>query len=143
MNDLMRFDPFTETFPTFSAFPDLFRGIARPARGVEPNVDIKLDVSESNGVYNVKADIPRVKKEDISVAVDGNVVSISAEVKRETEQKDEKWLRTERQYGKVQRAFSLAHDIDSAHVEARYDQGVLKLVLPKKAGGSSTQVTIQ
>jgi HSP20 family protein len=143
MNDLVRFDPFTETFPTISAFPDLFRGFARPLRGFEPNVDIKVDVGKVNGEYRVTVDIPGVKKEDIQVAVDGNIVSIRAGTKRETEQKDEKWLRTERQYGRVQRAFSLAQDIDAAHVEAKYDKGVLNLVLPKKAGGETKQITVQ
>jgi HSP20 family protein len=132
MNDLNRFDPFTDTFPAITAFPDVFRGWARPLRALEQTLDIKLDVSETDGEYKVKADLPGVKKEDINVAVDGNVVSNSAETKREIEKKDEKWLRTERQYGKVQRSFSLGQDIDAAGVKAKYDQGVLNLVLPKK-----------
>lgn len=140
MNDLIRFDPFTETF---SAFPDMFRGFARPLRTLDQNLDIKIDVSETNDEYKVKADIPGVKKEDINVAVDGNVVSISAETKRETEVKDEKWLRTERQYGRVQRSFSLGQDVDATAVKAKYDQGVLNLVLPKKAGAVSRQITVQ
>ncbi len=143
MNDLMRFDPFTETFPTIAAFPDVFRGWSRPLRTLEQDLDIKLDVSETDGEYKVKADIPGVKKEDIHVAIDGNIVSISAETKRETEKKDEKWLRTERQYGKVQRSFSLGQEIDSAEVKAKYDQGVLNLVLPKKPGAMSKQITVQ
>ncbi|MBL0124578.1 MAG: Hsp20/alpha crystallin family protein [Betaproteobacteria bacterium] len=143
MNDLIRFDPFTDTFPTMSTLPDVFRGWARPLRALEPDFDIKVDVSETDGEYKVKANIPGVKKEDINVAVDGNIVSISAESKRETEQKDEKWLRTERHYGKVQRSFSLAQDIDSAGVKAKYDQGVLNLVLPKKAGSVSKQIAVQ
>ncbi len=137
MNDLIRFDPFTDTFP------DVFRAWSRPLRNLEPNLDIKVDVSESASEYKVKADIPGVKKEDINVAVDGNVVSITAESKRETEQKDEKWLRTERQYGRVQRSFSLGQDIDAGNVKAKYDQGVLNLVLPKKAGAVSKQITVQ
>ncbi|MEQ1515915.1 MAG: Hsp20/alpha crystallin family protein [Usitatibacteraceae bacterium] len=140
MNDLIRFDPFTETF---AAFPDVFRGLTRPLRTLEQSLDIKVDVSETNDEYKVKADIPGVKKEDINVAVDGNVVSISAETKRETEQKDEKWLRTERQYGRVQRSFSLGQGIDATAVKAKYDQGVLNLVLPKKAGSISRQITVQ
>jgi len=143
MNDLIRFDPFTDTFPSFSAFPDMFRGMARPLRTFETDIDIKVDVSETDGEYKVKADIPGVKKEDISVAIEGNMVSISAETKRETEEKSEKWLRTERHYGKVQRAFSLGQDIDAARVKAKYDQGVLNLVLPKKEGTLSKQITVQ
>ena len=140
MNDLIRFDPFTDTF---SALPEVFRGFTRPLLTREQDFDIMVDVSETNDEYKVKADIPGVKKEDISVAIDGNMVSISAETKRETEEKNEKWLRTERHYGKVQRAFSLGQDIDSAGVKAKYDQGVLNLVLPKKAGSVSKRITVQ
>ncbi|MEO8101775.1 MAG: Hsp20/alpha crystallin family protein [Betaproteobacteria bacterium] len=143
MNDLIRFDPFTDTFPTFSAFPDVFRGLPRPLRTLGPDFDIKVDVSETDGEYKVKADIPGMKKEDINVAVDGNIVSISAETKRETEQKGEKWLRTERQYGRVERSFSLGQDIDAAGVKAKYDQGVLNLTLPKKPGTLSKQISVQ
>ena len=70
-------------------------------------------------------------------------VSISAETKRETESKGEKWLRTERHYGKVQRSFSLGQDVDSLTAKAKYDQGVLNLVLPKKVGALSKQITVQ
>lgn len=143
MGDLIRFDPFADTFPSLGAFPDMFRGWPRSMRALEPDFDIKLDVSETDGEYKVKADIPGVKKEDINVAIDGNMVSISAETKRESEVKNEKWLRTERHYGKVQRAFSLGQDIDSGAVKAKYDQGVLNLVLPKKAGAVSKQITVQ
>lgn len=143
MNDLIRFDPFTDTFPAFSAFPDVFRGLPRSLRTLEQDFDIKVDVSETDVEYKVKADIPGMKKEDINVAVEGNIVSISAETRRETEQKNEKWLRTERQYGRVQRSFSLGQDIDPAGVKAKYDQGVLNLVLPKKAGSISKQISIQ
>ena len=137
MSELIRFDPFTD------AFPDAFRTWARPLRNIEQQFDFKVDVSETAGEYKVHADIPGLKKEDINVSIDGNIVSISAETKRETEQKNEKWLRTERQYGKVQRSFSLGQDIDSAQAKANYDQGVLNLVLPKKAGVASKQISVQ
>jgi HSP20 family protein len=143
MNDLIRFDPFADTFPAFSAFPEVFRGFGRPLRTLPQDFDIKVDVSETDKEYKVKADIPGVKKEDINVAIDGNIISITAETRREVEQKDEKWLRTERQYGKVQRSFSLGQDVDAGGVKAKYDQGVLNMVLPKMAGAISKQVTIQ
>ena len=137
MDDLIRFDPFTDIFP------DVLRTWARPLRNSDQQFDFKVDVSETDGEYKVKADIPGLKKEDINISIDGNIVSISAETKRETEQKYEKWLRTERHYGKVQRAFSLRQDIDSAGAKAKYDGGVLNLVLPKKAGVASKQISVQ
>jgi HSP20 family protein len=137
MGNMIRFDPFVDTFP------DVFRNWAAPMRNNELAFDFKVDVSETENEYRVKADIPGLKKEDIHVDIDGNIVSISAETKRETENKGEKWLRTERHYGKVQRSFSLGQDVDSVAAKAKYDQGVLNLVLPKKVGALSKQITVQ
>jgi HSP20 family protein len=135
---LSRFEP-------MAVMEDFFRDFhLRPSMrewNVEPR--IKMDVSESDDAYSVKAEIPGVKKEDISVDVDGNVVSISAELKRESEQKSGKSLRTERYYGAQSRSFSLAHDIDSAKVDAKYADGILSLTLPKLAGKASKQVTVK
>ena len=101
-----------------------------------------MDVVEGDTAYTVKAEIPGVKKEDIHVDVEGNEVTISAELKRESEQKDGKSLRSERYYGQQTRSFTLSNDIDDAKVEAKYTDGVLVLTLPKKPGKSSKHVAI-
>ncbi|MEO8104632.1 MAG: Hsp20 family protein, partial [Betaproteobacteria bacterium] len=98
--------------------------------------------------YRVAATLPGVKKEDIQVSVDQNEVTISAEVKRENiakegERAGEKVLHSERFYGKTTRVFSVGQDIDEAGVQARYADGVLSLVLPKKAPVSAKRVTIE
>ena len=68
------------------------------------------------------------------MSIDGNQVSISAEVKSEKEEKQgEKVLRSERYYGKVYRAFSLAQEVDQENAKAKYENGVLELILPKRA----------
>jgi len=104
----------------------------------------RVDISEQEGGYTVRAEIPGVKKEDINVAIDGNQVEISAEVKNETEVKEgEKVLRSERYYGRVYRAFALGQDIDEAATEARYADGVLELKLPKKASAKAKRISIQ
>ena len=90
---------------------------------------------------SVHAEIPGVKKEDIQISIDGNQVSISAEVKREKEEKQgEKLLRVERYYGKVYRAFSLAQDVDQENAKAKYENGVLELTLPKKAASATRRL---
>jgi HSP20 family protein len=107
-------------------------------------LQLRVDVSETDGGYTVHAEIPGVKKDDIHVAIDGNQVEISAEVKNEKEVKEgEKVLRSERHYGKVYRAFALGHDIDEAATEARYADGILELKLPKKASGKAKRISIQ
>ena len=78
------------------------------------------------------AEIPGVKKEDIKVSIDGNQVALSAEVKREKEEKEgEKVLRSERYHGRVARTLLLDDSVDQANASARYENGVLELTLPK------------
>jgi HSP20 family protein len=143
--NITRFDPITE-ITRFNPFgDDFFKGFTlRPVfQGMEDEPQIRLDVSEEDKAYTVKAEIPGVKKEDIKVSVEGNQVSISAEVKKENEEKEgKKVIRSERYYGSVARSFSLAHDVDQAAAKAKYNDGVLELTLPKKAGSSVKQLTI-
>lgn len=105
---------------------------------------MRLDIAETPAGFEVQADLPGVNKEDINVRVHGNVVQIDAEVKREKESKSgDRLLRSERYQGSISRSFSLAQDVDEAHVQARYDKGVLTLNLPKKAQDSLRKVQIQ
>lgn len=138
MSRLSVYDPFAEVFP------ELFRGFMQPVRTASGEaLEIRVDVKESNGEYTVHAEIPGVKREDINVQVDGNRVSISAEVKRESEKKEgERVLRSERYYGAVARSFSLASDLDESKAVAKYESGVLTLTLPKKATPSAKRLTI-
>ena len=107
-------------------------------------MQIKMDVKENDNAYTVHADIPGVKKEDIHVNIEGNQVSISAETRMEKEEKEgEKVLRSERYSGKVSRSFTLAHDVDEAQAQAKYNDGVLELTLPKKAATSARKLAIQ
>jgi len=143
MANITRYDPFDVALDPFD---DLFRGFMRPVRfeGQAQPMQIKMDVKEDEKNYNVHAEIPGVKKEDIHVTIEGNQVSISAEVKKEKEEKEgEKVLRSERYYGKVYRSFTLGQDVDDAKATAKYDGGVLNLTLPKKATSSAKKLAIQ
>ncbi len=127
------------------AFDDLFRGmLLRPVRMEgSQDIQIKLDVKEDDSAYTVHAEIPGVNKEDIHVAIDGNQVSLSAEIKKEKEVKEgEKVLRSERFYGKVSRAFSVAHELDESQSHAQYHDGILELKLAKKAVTQAKRLTI-
>jgi HSP20 family protein len=136
-NDLSRFNPFGEDFlKDFS-----WRPVLRRLEEGEPTM--RLDVTEDDQAYTVKAEIPGVGKEDIDVRIEGNQVSIEAEVKKEAEQKEgAKVIRRERYYGRVARAFTLAQAVDEGKAEARYEQGVLVLTLPKKAGEQAKKVAV-
>ena len=134
----------------FGSFDNLFDDLAK-GFWVKPlavpageELKLKVDVKEDEKAYTVHAEIPGVKKEDIQVEVNGDQVSLRAEVKREKEEKkDEKVVRCERYYGKQYRSFTLGSDIDSAKAEAKYQDGVLELKLPKKANGSSKELKVQ
>lgn len=137
MSNLIRRDPLDDFFRGFFVRPVDF--------GSEPDAPaIKIDVKEQEQGYLVHAEIPGVKKEAIHVAVDGAVVSISAERHEEKDVREgERVLRTERYFGKVSRSFQLAQEIDEAQVGAKYTDGVLELVLPKKAATQARRITIQ
>jgi len=140
MANILRYNPADD------AFDDLFRGFfMRPVRFEgQPDVQIKMDVSEDDKAYTVHAEIPGVSKEDIHVTIDGNQVAISAEIKNEKEVKEgEKVLRSERYYGKVSRAFTLGQDVDEATAQAKYDNGVLELRLPKQIAAKAKRLNIQ
>ena len=93
-----------------------------------------VDISESPKQYAVKADLPGVKKEDISVSVDGNVVSIEASTQGSTDSKGGKVLFNERHYGQMSRSFTLDKEVDEDKATGKYADGVLTLELPKKPG---------
>lgn len=142
MANITRFDPFADLAPLSR---DFFKGLMLQPffRNMEVQPDIRMDVSEDDKSYLIKAEIPGVNKEDIKVAIDGNLVSISAEVKKESEEKKgEKLIRSERYYGRVARSFSLDEDVDQGAAQAKYSNGVLELVLPKKVGGKSKTIQI-
>ncbi|HEX9686404.1 MAG TPA: Hsp20/alpha crystallin family protein [Burkholderiales bacterium] len=140
MANITRYDPFND-------LDDIFKGLfVRPMRfdlESAPQMRMKIDVSKADDTYTVKADVPGVKKDDIQVAVDGNEVTISGEIKQETEEKKgEEVLRSERYYGKISRSFTLPHDVDEAKVVAKYADGVLKLTLPMKSASKTRKITV-
>ena len=138
MANIVRQEPFDV------AFPEFFRSLLRPMRmELEPAIEIRMDLKETEKEYRVHAEIPGVRKEDIEVSIDGNVVSVRAEVKREKEDKDERMLRSERYYGAVSRSFTLASDVDEQTATAKYADGVLELTLPKKAGATTRKVKVE
>ncbi len=143
MSNLARFNPFSEMMEPFT--DDFFKSLAlRPVfRLAEGEPQMRLDLTEDDKNFFVKAEIPGVKKEDIKVSVDGNQVSLRAEVKKETEEKEgSKVIRSERYYGSVARSFTLGEGVDPTVSTAKYEDGVLQLTLPKKPNGHAKQLKI-
>ncbi len=142
--NLTRFDPFNPfsdlgRLDPFRDFDDLFRTLSSNPmlRDNEASSRVRIDVTETENAYFVKADVPGMQKEDVKVAIEGNQVSISAEGKRDMgQQQGETTLRTERPTGRQMRTFVLPQEVDDTQAEAKYVDGVLELVLPKKQGGA-------
>jgi HSP20 family protein len=140
MSNVVTYDPFVDT-----GFDELFRGFFKPVRmeGARAPVTIKMDVTEIGDGYMIHAEIPGVKKDDINVEIEGNEVTITAEVKREWDKKEgDKMLRSERYYGNVYRSFTLPHELDPLKSEAKYDWGVLELKLVRKAGATGRKLPV-
>jgi HSP20 family protein len=143
MSALTRYDRLDDLFP------EVFRRFMQPmALNVEPMREIRVDVDETDKDYTVRAEIPGAKKDDIRVEIDGNRVSISADVKKTYEEKEKgkdngRVLVRETYHGSASRTFTLACDIDESRTSAKLEDGVLKLTLPKRTGAKSRQVAIQ
>ena len=140
--------PLTRYEPLVGPLDNLFNDFFRPAFVLEnraPDVArIRVDVKETGDAYTVDAEIPGVKKEGINVEIEGNEVTIAAEVRNGKEARDgERVLRTERFYGKAERRFVLPQEIDEAKASAKFSDGVLELTLPKKQAVASRRVEIR
>jgi HSP20 family protein len=139
MANITRFDPFGNLDDLLQGF--FVRPMQLEGRGVP---QFKMDVKEDEKGYTVHADLPGAKKEDIQVSIEGGQVSITAETRREKEEKQgEKVLRSERYYGKLYRAFTLGAEVDEAAATAKFSDGVLELRLPKKASAAARRLTVQ
>lgn len=136
MANISRYDPFDDVFRGFFVRPVEFGSPPEPT-------EIKVDVKEAGGSYLVHAELPGIKKEDIHVTIEGPVVSISAERRQEKEVKEgERILRSERYYGKVSRSFQVGAEVDESKASAKFVDGVLELMLPKKSTASARRLVI-
>jgi HSP20 family protein len=145
MNTVQLYTPFAE-----AGLDDLFRGFFKPIRVArDAAVAIKVDVAEKDNGYLVHAEIPGVNKDDIQVTIEGNQVTIAAEVKKVSEATNGeasnggRVLRSERYYGAAYRSFVLPVEVDETASEAKYENGVLELKLAKKAALAGRKLTIQ
>ena len=141
MQNLMSYDPRTDT-----GLDELFRGFFKPVRveGPPTPIMIKMDVTETENGYLIHSEMPGVNKEDIDVAVEGNQVAITAEVRQEWEKKEgDRMLRNERYFGNIYRSFTLPAELDESASVAAYNNGVLELKLVKKAAAPGKRLAVR
>jgi HSP20 family protein len=135
MTTLMRWDPFRELEDMSDRLNRVFARPATRTNGKEaltvadwaPTVDI----SETDGEYFIKAELPEVKKDDVKVTLEDGILTIQGERRREKDEKTTKYHRVERSYGSFVRSFSLPDQVDENGVKAEYKDGMLNLRIPK------------
>ena len=103
-----------------------------------PNVDIV----ENSEAFEIHAELPGTKQEDVKITLDNNVLTLSGEKKQEVKEDRDNLLRVERSYGRFERSFSLPTTVQVDRVRADFTDGVLKIVLPKAEQAKSRQIQI-
>ncbi len=115
---------------------------SRP-EGVGAGFAPAVDVSESDAEYVVSVEVPGCKRDDVSVEVHDNVLTVSGEKRSEREEKKEKSRWVERSYGRFTRSFSLPADANADHIEAAFADGVLTVKIPKTEQTRPKVISIQ
>ena len=146
MNAIIRREPYGSIFDQL--FSDYFtRGnwpLTARSEELPTSVLARMDVVDKGDRYLVTVDLPGVKKEDIRVTVEGARVSIAAESKSQTETKEgDKVLHTERYASSYARSFELPTEVTEEKADANYENGVLRLALPKRAHVEGRRLTIR
>ena len=132
---LVRWDPFRELEDMSERLNRVFSRPSVRNTGKE-NLTVTdwaptVDISETEGEYLIKAELPEVRKEDVKVTVENGVLTLQGERRQEKEEKGKRFHRVERSYGSFVRSFSLPESVDENAVKAEYKDGVLNLHLPK------------
>jgi HSP20 family protein len=146
---LVRWDPFRELEDMSDRLNRMFSHPALPQTNGKETMVVadwvpSVDVSETDGEYQIKAEIPDVKKEDVKVTLEDGVLTIQGQRKHEKEETGKKYHRVERSYGSFVRSFTLPDLVDEEKVKAEFKDGVLSLQLPKseKAKPKAIEVTV-
>ena len=124
------FDDFMNDFP----FEKHFFGERNPLYGKHAKNIMKTDVKETDNSYELDIDLPGFKKEDINVQLDNGYLTIAASKSLEKEDEHEKshYIRQERYSGSMSRSFYVGNDVKQEEIHAKYEDGILKLAVPKK-----------
>ena len=135
------FDPF-EIMRDFMNW-DPFRELSRGLPAVRPAVFTpSFDVKERKDAYVFKADLPGVKEEDLDVELVGNRLTVSGKREEEQREEGETWFTYERSYGDFTRSFTLPEGVDTEHANAEMKDGVLTIVIPKKAEAQPKRIPL-
>lgn len=143
--NVIRWDPFGAMDDMLSRFPALSGRWPRLSGSAEGGVEWAptVDISETGQEYLIRASLPAVKKEDVTVTVEDGMLTLSGERRQQEEQKDEKFHKIESFYGSFSRSFSLPDGIDAAAIRAESKDGVLTIHVPKRKAEAKKPTTIK
>lgn len=146
MADITVWDPFAEVASLRQAMDEMFNDI-RPRvvrRGATAANEgyFPVDLAETDNEFVVKASLPGVKPEDIDISVTGQVLSIKGTVNEEHEENTKNYYRRERRSGTFVRQLSLPEEVDSGRANASYENGVLRLALPKSEAAKPKTIKV-
>lgn len=147
---IVRWDPFRELEDMSERLNRVF-GRSGLARGESPAKDAMtvfdwsptVDIAETPEEFQVKAELPEVKKEDVKVSVDRGVLRIEGERKQEKEEKGKKFHRIERSYGSFLRTFTLPDNVEESNVQAEFKDGVLNVRLRKSEKAKPRSIDVK
>lgn len=143
----MSFDPFRSLQERWNrAFGERFMDIFKPS--AEENWSLATwspacDIYETDNEIVVKAELPEVKKDDVHVAIENNVLTIRGERKFSEETKQENYCRVERRYGEFIRSFTLPSYVDATKVNADFKDGLLRVTLAKRPEAKPKQIEVK
>ena len=155
MSELTRWQPMMTRWNPFKDLEEMEKRLStyvgRPALRTEAGKEAMtvaewsppVDITEDDKEYVIKAELPEMKKEDIKLSVEDNVMSISGERKYEKEEKGKKYHRIERTYGSFMRRFTLPDTADGSTVSAEYKDGVLNVRLPKSENAKPKSIEVK
>lgn len=155
MSELTRWQPMMTRWNPFKDLEEMEKRLStyvgRPALRTEAGKEAMtvaewsppVDITEDDKEYVIKAELPEMKKEDIKLSVEDNVMSISGERKYEKEEKGKKYHRIERTYGRFMRRFTLPDTADGSTVSAEYKDGVLNVRLSKSENAKPKSIEVK
>lgn len=130
-NPLMLWTPFREMDEMFSRFQRSLRRVPLEDDQLMASWSPAVDIAETDKEYRLKVELPGIKKEDLKIEVQNGMLCLSGERKVEKEEKDETYHRIERAYGSFSRSFSLPENVATDKIEAKCQDGVVNVHLPK------------
>jgi len=142
---IVKWDPFREIEDMVDRYT---RAIGWPRMGSQEVLATgdwapRVDIAETEKEFLIKAEIPEVKKEDLTVTADNGVLTIKGERKHEKDEKGKKFHRIERFYGTFTRSFTLPENVEESKIEASFKDGILNLRIPKNLKIKSKKAEIQ